>query len=153
MWNFTVSLSTLGGHGAEVHSGARSPISVGFPREFGGSPEVWCPERLLAAGVCSCLMTSFHHSLQNRGGEIHTYMSWGRATLAKTREGLRITSVDVTSIIGVDGATNESAVRKATLEAQQNCSLSHSLQCPVNVKWEINDVAEIRMDRIESGDK
>jgi organic hydroperoxide reductase OsmC/OhrA len=139
MWNFTVSLNGDGTDVAEVHSGARCAVRVGFPTELGGEPDAWCPERLLIGSVVSCLMTSFRYCLRRYRGEAHTYMSAGVATLDKTRDGLRITSVEVTTVVGVDGSANLSAARKATLEAQQNCPISHSLTCPVNVTWEVND--------------
>jgi len=61
------------------------------------------------------------------------------ATLDKTLVGLRIVSVEVVTVVGVDGSANLNAARKATVEAQQTSPISHSLTCPANVTWEIND--------------
>jgi len=139
MLDFTVSLNGDETDVAEMHSGARGAVRVGFPAEFGGQPDVWCAERLLVGSVVSCLMTSFRYCLRRYRGEAHTYMSAGMATLGKTQNGLRITSVKVTTVVGVDGNANLNAAHKATLEAQKTCPISHSLACPVNVTWEVND--------------
>lgn len=141
MWNFTVSLAGDGTEVAEAHSGARQAIPVGFPLEFGGRHDIWCPEGLLAASVGGCLMTSFRYYLRRHGGEAHAYMSAIEATLAKTREGLRITGIDVATVISVEGEANIASARRATSEAQRTCPISHSLACPVHVKWEVNDLS------------
>jgi len=113
---------------------------VGFPPGFGGERDVWCPEGLLAASVGSCLMTSFRHVLNLRGGVVQTYMSAVKATLAKTPKGLRITGVDVATVIGVKGAAAAATASRAARQAQTTCPISHSLSCPVSVTWQINDI-------------
>ena len=141
MWDFTVSLSGGDSGVPEVHSGARHPLCVGLPTESGEQPDVWCPEELLAASVGSCLMTSFRHCLRQRGGEAHTYLSAVKATLGKTRSGVRITRVDVSTIVGVDGEANLAPAREAVREAERDSAVAHSLACPVTVSWEVNDAS------------
>jgi organic hydroperoxide reductase OsmC/OhrA len=142
MWTFTISLNAGETPVAEIHSGARQPVRVGTPVEFGGPPEAWCPEGLLAASVGSCLMTSFRYYLQRRSGHAHTYLSAVKATLGKTRQGLRITRIEVANIIGVDGSPNLISAREAAHEAEDNCPVSHSLTCPVEVTWQVNDAPQ-----------
>lgn len=146
MWNFTISLHGDDTDEADLHSGARHSVRVGFPKEFGGSPEVWCPEGLLAASVGSSLMTSFRYYLRRNGGEAHSYMSAVEATLAKTKDGLRITSVNVATVIGTAGAANVAVARRAAQMAERTCPISLSLTCPVIVTWETNDVTQQNMN-------
>ena len=150
MLTFTISLHGDHTDEADLHSGARQSVRVGFPKEFGGSPEVWCPERLMAASVGSCLMTSFRHYLHLDRGETHSYMSAVEATLAKTKDGLRITSVTVATVIGAAGAANVAAARRAAQMAERACSISHSLTCPVTATWEVNDISRQNTDEEKS---
>ena len=142
MWNFTVTLNADEGRDAEMHSGAKSRIRIDFPAEFGGDSAAWCPEGLLAASVAACLMTTFRYHLKRKKGTCRTYMSAATATLGKTAAGLRITEVEVSTVIGVEGAQNCRAVRQAAALAENHCAISHSLDCPVRVTWEINEIAD-----------
>ena len=140
MWTYSVSVHGHETDEGEVHSGARPSMNVGLPSEFGGRPEVWCPESLLAASVGGCLMTSFRHWLRRGHGCVNSYVSAVRAVMGKTRTGMRVTSVAVTTVIGADGGENVDAARHAAKRAEVTCPISHSLKCPVTVNWEINDV-------------
>ena len=142
MWQFTVSLHGDDTDEADLHSGAKHSVRVGVSNEFGGNPDVWCPEGLLAASVGSCMMTSFRYYLHRDGAEVHSYMSAVEATLTTTKEGLRITGVDVSTVIGATGATNVDAARRAVRMAEKTCPISHSLTCPVTATWEVNNVGQ-----------
>ena len=141
MWQFTVSLHSDDTDQADVHSGARRSLRVGLPRELGGAPDVWSPEALLAASVGSSLMASFRDHLRRNGGDVRSYLSAVKATQAETREGLRITGVEVSTVMGVEGAHNLDAARHAAGLAERDCPVPHSLNCSFAVTWQVNEVA------------
>ena len=140
MDSFTVSLAGAGGDCGEMHSGARRAVRVGPPVEWGGEPEAWCPESLLAASVAGSLMVSFHHVLHGHGGRVRSYTSAAKTVVGRTDQGRQVTGVEVSAVIGVNGRAELAAARQAAREAEGECSICHSLACPVRVTWQIHEV-------------
>lgn len=51
MWNFDVTLKSTKALEGKVSTELADELSIGFPADFGGSPEYWSPEAQLTASV------------------------------------------------------------------------------------------------------
>ena len=138
MWQYKISVIWKEAKKGGLHSEGKSPIPVGTPREFGGSPDIWSPEDLLISSVAACIMTSVLFFVEKDDGHMRSYKSRATGTMEKTAEGLTFTHIDVQINVVVDDAEQEEVIRRAVAKAEKTCPISKSLRCTVAVKLNVD---------------
>lgn len=112
-------------------SGARD-MNIGPPPQYGGSDETLNPEEMFVASINSCLMLVFYHFADKNGVTIESYEASAEGIVAKTRNGLRFTTVDVKA--KVKAQQPASKLSELGELAERFCLVSNSVSCPVNYK-------------------
>ncbi len=138
MWTYETSVDWKQGKTGETRSAGKPAFEVATPPEFGGPENIWTPEDLLTSSVATCIMTSALFFLERAKVQLRSYKSNATATMAKGPTGLTITGVKVAVVIELEDPAQADAARKAVEQAEKTCPISNSLQCPVEMKLQIN---------------
>ena len=134
MWEFETALTWTSGKEGRLQSGNCPEIEVSTPPEFGGPPDIWSPEDLLAGAVGSCVMTTSLFYLERAGIKPLSYQSRATAILDKSKEGLVVTGVAVEVTVSVSGKEDFEKAYSAIQKAEDSCPISKSLKCGVSLK-------------------
>ena len=134
MWEFATELSWNSGKKGRLKAGNIPEIEVATPPEFGGPPDIWSPEDLLAGAVNSCIMTTSLYFLERSGIELLSYDSRATARVEKSKEGLVVTGVTVEVEISVADEANIEKAYATVEKAEKSCLISKSLRCEVSLK-------------------
>lgn len=120
-----------------MHAGGKPGIRVASPPEFGGPPNTWSPEDMVAGAVASCIMTTSLFFLEKSGIEPLSYLSNATATMNKTKNGLAFTGVEVNVTVTVGSQEEIDKAYVAVEKAEGSCPVSKSLTCPVSLKVKV----------------
>lgn len=112
-------------------SGAKD-AEIGAPVEYGGRADTLNPEELFVASINSCLMLVFYHFAGRSGLEIESYEADAEGTVAKTKNGLRFTSVQVQARIKASPADVADQLEEVAKLAEKYCLVSNSVNFPVS---------------------
>jgi organic hydroperoxide reductase OsmC/OhrA len=112
-------------------------IEVGSPPEFGGTPEVWCPEDLLIGGLNTCLMLTFLAIAQVKGLQVVTYESEAEGTVERSNGKLRITRVNVRPHVKLKSEADLDKAREALKRTKEVCLITNSIIAEVDLIPEI----------------
>jgi organic hydroperoxide reductase OsmC/OhrA len=125
---------------ATVSSESRPPVLVGAPPEFDGRSDVWSPEHLLLSALAVCQYTTFQALARRAQLEILGYHSSARGELAKTREGLAFTTleIDVTLDVPPESAAHAQSLLQT---AKEHCLVANALKTPVLLRSLIRHAA------------
>lgn len=134
MWTYETSIDWTEGKTGEVRAAGKASFAVATPPEFGGPENIWTPEDLLVSAVASCVMTSTLFFAERAKITMHSYKSTAVATMEKTPNGLAITGVTVTIAVELNDAAQADSMHNAVDQAEKNCPVSASLNCPVELK-------------------
>ena len=135
-YHYSASL-TWGGAGAgHAAAGARPPVSVGPPPEFGGDDRSWSPEHLLLSALNGCLMATFAAVARAQGIPVDAYVSKAHAILDRTPEGVAFTHFNIEVQIAC-AFGDEERVRTAMTRAKGRCLVANALRLPVEVEVQV----------------
>ena len=134
MWKFETALSWTSGREGRLEAGNCPEIKVSTPPEFGGPPDMWSPEDLLAGAVGSCVMTTSLFFLERAGIKLLSYQSSATATLDKSKEGLVVTGVSVEVTVSVADEDDKEKAYASIEKAEANCPISKSLKSDVSLR-------------------
>ena len=119
-----------GGTAITTMSGAKD-AEIGAPAEYGGRADTLNPEELFVASINSCLMLVFYHFAEKSGLGIESYEADAEGTVAKTRSGLRFTSVQVQARVKTSGTDVTDQLEEMAKLAEKYCLVSNSVNFPV----------------------
>ena len=134
MWEFETALSWTSGKQGRLRAGNSPEIEIATPPAFGGPPDIWSPEDLLAGAVNSCIMTTSLFFLGKAGIELISYDSQAAARVEKTKEGLAVTGVSVKVSVSVANDDEADQAYAIIEKAEKTCLISNSLKCEVSLK-------------------
>ena len=132
-YRFTASLTWAGAGAGHAGAGARPPMSVGPPPEFGGDDRAWSPEHLLLSALNGCLMATFAAVARAEGLVVNAYESRAHAVLDRTPDGVAFTHFRTEVYIECTSADQE-RVRAAMMRAKSRCLVANALRLPVEVE-------------------
>jgi len=138
MRNYEISVAWKEGEQSEAHAGGKTPIEIATALESEEQLHSWTPEDLLAAAIASSMLKAICSVAQKTDIKIQSYMSNATAIMEAVPNGLTLARVVIEVAITVVNDKDESIVRKAVDQAENTCSISNSLQCPVDVVLHIN---------------
>jgi organic hydroperoxide reductase OsmC/OhrA len=147
-FTFVTSLRAAGPTGT-VQAPPRAPLAVDTPPDFGGAPDRWSPEHLLAAAVSACFWTTARALAPRRGLTLLGFASEATATVEKRPHGLELTGVRLAVELEVPPAELERAHRLVA-ETEQRCLVSQALRVPVRVEAVITARQEPAVDEAAS---
>ena len=78
MWSYDAEVRWTTQKQGELSAQRNPVVTVATPPEFGGVPDVWCPEQLLIGAVVSCLMTTALHFFERMAVTVESYSATGR---------------------------------------------------------------------------
>ena len=108
-------------------------LPCGPPPQFGGEETWWSPEQLLLGAVGSCHMTTFLALARHKKLAVEELSCGVEATLDKTREGLRFTSIVVELAIEM-AEPDCDGVRRLVEKTHEHCIVTNALAVPVEVR-------------------
>ena len=120
-----------GGTGITTMSGVEH-AEIGAPVAYGGRADTLNPEELFVVSINGCLMLVFYHFAEKSGLGIESYEADAEGTVAKTRNGLRFTDVQVQARIKASGADVTGRLEEVAKLAEKYCLVSNSVNCPVS---------------------
>lgn len=120
-----------GFRGEAQPGGVAQPLGWSVPKDFGGPGGTWTPEHFLAAAVGSCVQATFLTMAQMSKLQISGYDSRATATMDKTPEGFRITSVALEVTVRVPNAADRERAQRLIDKAEKVCPISNAVKCGV----------------------
>jgi organic hydroperoxide reductase OsmC/OhrA len=114
-----------------------SETEIGPPPEYGGSPNSLNPEEMLVASVNSCIMLVFFHFAKTYAVEVTSYYSDAEGKVEKTKNGLRLTHVEVRAKVRLGILGSAKKIEEIGQLAEKYCLVSGSLTCPVQYHVEV----------------
>jgi len=135
---YTVDVTTTEGlQGESVPRDVERSVPFAAPPEFGGPGGRWTPEHFLAAAVNSCVALTFLSAAQQSKLTVASYESSATATMDKTADGLRITTVELRPRIKVTSESDRERAEKMIRKAESFCPISNSLTAEVKLEANI----------------
>ena len=131
MVSFKNTVRCAGGGTAITTMSGVEHAEIGSPVEYGGRADTLNPEELFVASINSCLMLVFYHFSEKSGLEIESYEADAEGTVAKTKNGLRFTSVQVQARIKASGTDIAGKLEEVATLAEKYCLVSNSVNFPV----------------------
>lgn len=116
-----------------VDSPGSESLHVGPPPQFGGREGHHSPEDLLLAALATCHMTTLVALSRRASCPLLSYRARASATLAKTSEGLRFTSIGL-RVEAVTQVGREQELQRLIERAEQYCIVSKALNLTVEVE-------------------
>ena len=130
--SFDVSVRWQEGFRGEAQpGGVAQALPWSVPKEFGGAGATWTPEHFLAAAVGSCVQATFLTMAQLSKLQVGGYDSKATATMDKTPEGFRITSVTLAVSVRVPNAADRERAQRLLEKAEKACPISNAVKCGV----------------------
>jgi organic hydroperoxide reductase OsmC/OhrA len=109
-------------------AGARPPIAVGPPPEFGGDAHVWSPEHLLVSAAATCFLATFA-AMAKRAGLAYGHPTC-RAKGMLDKKGFASITLAVELSVAPEHVIE---AQKLLLDAKERCFVANSLACPVEL--------------------
>lgn len=119
-----------GGTATTTMSGV-AHAEIGAPVEYGGRADTLNPEELFVASINGCLMLVFYHFADKYGLGIESYEADAEGTVAKTRNGLRFTNMQVQARVTASGPDVAGKLKEVAELAEKYCLVSNSVNFPV----------------------
>lgn len=134
MGDYEVKLEWREGKIARMEARQNPAVLVAPPPEFGGPEGYWSPEELLVGALGSCLLSTLLYFTERGGVELAAYTVTARGAMAKTAQGLRFTTMDVTLTVTLKDPAQAPKVEALRDKLEQYCPVSQSLKVPVRVE-------------------
>ena len=108
-------------------------MAVGPPPQFGGIGGRYSPEDLLLSAIASCHMTTLAAVVRHKGIPLLSYRATANASLDKTKDGLRFTSLRLL-VEATTNAGREAELERAIERAEKVCIVSNALSIQVHLE-------------------
>lgn len=106
-------------------------VAIGSPPEFGGTPDVWCPEELLLGSVNSCLMLTFVGLSRRRGLNVASIDSRVEGTVESVDGHYELTRITVKPVMTLASGGDPARAVELLQAARQACILSNSVKATI----------------------
>ncbi len=112
-------------------------LSVSPPQQFGGSPDGWSPESLLAGAVASCFVLSFRALASARKLEWRQLKVDIAAILDREDKKMLFTEFTLDVVLTVGNSTDPERANDLLVQAKHSCLVSNSLATPVHLNTHV----------------
>ena len=137
LYPYRTTLAWSEGKKGRLTSAGKPMVEVACPPEFGGPSGFWSPEDLLVASVEVCIMTTFLHLLARRKISVVSYSSRAEGVAGLEDGEFRFVRIDLHVDLHVARSEDERVAATCLETAADQCMVSRSLRCPVEVKYSV----------------
>jgi organic hydroperoxide reductase OsmC/OhrA len=138
-FSFPLSVEWLEGPRAVVRVEGKQEIEIASPPVFHGTdPSVWSPEDLFVAAAASCLAVTLNSIAARHGLPLHAAEVTADGTVSYRDDGrFGFTRLELGLSIETDAGREELA-REVARKAEEDCLVTVSLDCPVELEIEVS---------------
>ncbi|WP_339924168.1 OsmC family protein [uncultured Cyclobacterium sp.] len=109
-------------------------IAVATPPEFPkGMPNIWSPEHLFTASVCSCLMTTFLAIAENSKLDFSAFSCSAKGILDKKDGKLAMTEIILSPTVTLSSKKDRERAERIVQKSEAACLISNSIKSKVTL--------------------
>ncbi|EPR68978.1 OsmC family protein [Cyclobacterium qasimii] len=123
----------------ENDAGSSNCIEVATPPEFPkGMPNIWSPEHLFTASVCSCLMTTFLAIAENSKLAFSAFSCSAKGVLDKVDGKFAMTEIILSPTVTIDDEKDRERAERIVQKSEAACLISNSIKSKISLHITIN---------------